>query len=103
MPSITAVVGSASGLHARPAALFVEAVARQSAEITIRTKTKPAVPANSILSVLSLGAKCGTEVVLEAKGADAQTALTTLAALLSNDLDAEEESPAAAEKTPVSG
>ena len=37
MPSRTVAVGSASGLHARPAALFVAAAAKQPVKVTIRT------------------------------------------------------------------
>ena len=90
MPSRTVTVASASGLHARPAALFVAAAAAAPVVVTIRTADKPAVPARSMLSVLSLGAKRGTEVVLEADGDGADAALDALAALLARDLDAEE-------------
>jgi phosphocarrier protein len=93
MPSRTVTVASASGLHARPAAIFVAAAGRQSVPVTIRVEGKRAVPANSMLSVLSLGAKCGTEVIIEADGEGADTALDALAHLLATDLDAE---PAAA-------
>lgn len=89
MPSRTVIVGSASGLHARPAALFVAAAGAQPVPVTIRTAAKAAVPARSMLSVLSLGAKCGTEVTIEADGDGADAALDELAALLARDLDAE--------------
>lgn len=90
MPSRTVTVGSASGLHARPAALFVAAAAKQPVKVTIRTEQKKAVPARSMLSVLSLGAKHGTEVILEADGDGADDALDALADLLARDLDADE-------------
>ncbi|MFF5225550.1 HPr family phosphocarrier protein [Dactylosporangium sp. NPDC000521] len=90
MPTRTVVVGSASGLHARPAALFVAAAAKQPVPVTIRTGEKKAVPARSMLSVLSLGAKKGTEVTLEADGDGAEAAVDALAALLERDLDAED-------------
>ncbi|MDG4831355.1 HPr family phosphocarrier protein [Solwaraspora sp. WMMD1047] len=90
MPTRTVTVGSASGLHARPAALFVAAAAAQSVPVTIRTGDRPAVPARSMLSVLALGARQGTEVVLAADGDGADAALDELAALLARDLDAED-------------
>ncbi|GAB3980469.1 HPr family phosphocarrier protein [Plantactinospora sp. CA-294935] len=90
MATRTVTVGSASGLHARPAALFVAAAGAAPVPVTIRTGQKRAVPANSMLSVLSLGAKQGTEVVLEADGEGAEAALDGLAELLARDLDAEE-------------
>ena len=88
MPTRTVTVGSASGLHARPAALFVAAAATAPVPVTIRAGDRPAVPARSMLSVLSLGAKKGTEVTLEAEGDGAEAALDELAALLARDLDA---------------
>nr|WP_189179374.1 HPr family phosphocarrier protein [Microbispora rosea] len=89
MPERTVVVASRSGLHARPAAIFVEAAARQAAPVRIRVGDGRAVPANSMLGVLTLGAKHGTEVTLEADGPGAEEALAALADLLSRDLDAE--------------
>jgi phosphocarrier protein HPr len=90
MPSRTVTVGSRTGLHARPAALFVAAAAAQPVAVTIRTAERGPVPAHSMLSVLSLGAKCGTEVTIAAEGAGADDALAALADLLAQDLDAEE-------------
>jgi phosphocarrier protein len=94
MATRTATVGSASGLHARPAAIFVAAAAAQPVRVTIRTGEKRPVPANSMLSVLSLGARRGTEVVIEAEGEGADAALDALAELLARDLDAEESADA---------
>ncbi|MDG4787612.1 HPr family phosphocarrier protein [Micromonospora sp. WMMD1102] len=90
MATRTVTVGSASGLHARPAALFVAAAGAAPVPVTIRTGERRPVPANSMLSVLALGAKQGTEVVLEADGEGAEAALHGLAELLARDLDAEE-------------
>ncbi|GAA4978036.1 HPr family phosphocarrier protein [Actinoplanes utahensis] len=88
MPTRTATVGSASGLHARPAKIFVEAAAKAPVKVTIRVGDRKPVPAKSMLSVLALGAKQGTEVVLEAEGDGADEALDSLAELLATDLDA---------------
>ena len=48
------VVGSKVGLHARPAALFVQAVNRQPVKVTIAKEGKEPVRAGSILMVLAL-------------------------------------------------
>ncbi|MFI5907637.1 HPr family phosphocarrier protein [Dactylosporangium sp. NPDC051541] len=89
MPTRTVVVGSSSGLHARPAALFVAAAAKQPVPVTISTEgARKPVPARSMLGVLSLGAKQGTEVTLAADGDGAEAALDELAELLARDLDA---------------
>ncbi|PKQ25544.1 MAG: HPr family phosphocarrier protein [Actinobacteria bacterium HGW-Actinobacteria-4] len=90
MTTRTVEIGSSVGLHARPAALFVQAVTASGIAITIaRPGGKPA-PANSILGVMALGAKHGETVELasEAEGADA--VLDSLVDLLKQDLDAEE-------------
>ncbi|MEO3792273.1 HPr family phosphocarrier protein [Nonomuraea sp. B10E15] len=89
MAQRTVAVASASGLHARPAKLFVQAAAKLGVPVTVRLGEK-SVPARSMLGVLSLGAVRGSEVTLEAEGPGAEEALDSLAALLSRDLDAEE-------------
>lgn len=87
MPSRKVTIGSTSGLHARPAAIFVAAAAAQPVNVTIRTADRPAVPAHSMLSVLSLGARHGAQVVLAAEGDGADDALDALADLLASNLD----------------
>lgn len=88
MPKRTVTVGSASGLHARPAKLFVEAATRQPVPVRISVDGKKPASARSLLSVLALGVEHGTEVTIEAEGAEAEQALEELAALLATDLDA---------------
>jgi phosphocarrier protein HPr len=90
MAERTVTVGSATGLHARPAALFVRAATAAPEQVTIRVGDGRAVDAGSMLSMLSLGAKQGTEVTIEAHGERADEALDTLADLLARDLDAPE-------------
>jgi phosphocarrier protein len=85
----TVVIGSDSGLHARPAALFVKAAAAAPERVTIRVGEGRAVDARSMLSVLSLGARKGAEVTLEADGEHAERAVDDLAALLERNLDAD--------------
>jgi phosphocarrier protein HPr len=90
MPERHALVGSKVGLHARPAALFVQAVNRQVVKVTIAKSGSKPVAANSILSVLALDARGGDEVVLAAEGEGSDAALDELVALLARDLDSEE-------------
>jgi phosphocarrier protein len=85
----TVAIGSDSGLHARPAAVFVKAAAAVPVPVTVRVGDGKAVPARSMLSVLALGAKKGTEVTLEADGDGAAAAVDELAALLARNLDVE--------------
>ena len=82
-------VGSRVGLHARPAAMFVQAAAKLPVKVTLAKPGGQAVDARSILSVLGLDIRGGQEVILSAEGDGAEAALDELAALVSRDLDAE--------------
>ncbi|MPZ72764.1 MAG: HPr family phosphocarrier protein [Nitriliruptorales bacterium] len=82
------VVGSRVGLHARPAALVAQAAAAQPVIVQIAKDGAP-VQARSVLSLISLGAKCGDTVTLSAEGDGAPAAVAALAELIARDLDAE--------------
>ena len=82
-------IGSRVGLHARPAATFARAAAEAGMPVTIAAGDRGPVPAASMLSVMTLGAEFGQEVVLAADGPGAEEALDALAALLASDLDAD--------------
>jgi phosphocarrier protein HPr len=82
-------VGSTVGLHARPAALFVQAASRYGFPVFINKDGQPPADARSILSVLALDARGGDEVVLSAEGDGAEPALDELAALVARNLDDE--------------
>jgi phosphocarrier protein len=95
--SVRTTVGSASGLHARPASLFVQAAARQPLAVRVARPGEAPVDARSLLSVMSLAARHGEELELSvpevADGGDgdalqARAVLDELAALLRQDLDA---------------
>ncbi|KRF36370.1 HPr family phosphocarrier protein [Nocardioides sp. Soil805] len=80
MPSKSVVVGSAVGLHARPAAIIAEAAEGLGAAVTIN-----GVDASSSLMIMTLGAGNGDTVEVES---DDQSALDAIAALVEQDLDA---------------
>ncbi len=90
MPERTVTIASSVGLHARPAALFVQAATATGLPIQIGRTGEEQVDARSILGVMALGAKHGEEVTVTADGDGAESALDELVALLSRDLDAEE-------------
>ena len=89
MPERHVTVGSKVGLHARPAALFVQAASKFGFPVFIAKDDQPPADARSILSVLALDARGGDEVVLSAEGDGADAALDELAALVARDLDSE--------------
>ena len=90
MSQRTVIIASSVGLHARPAALFVQAATGTGLAVKIGRTGEEPVDARSILGVMALGAKHGEEVTLTAEGDGAESALEELVALLSRDLDAEE-------------
>lgn len=79
------VLGSKSGLHARPAAIFVQKAKEFRSAVTLSKGGKTA-NARSILSVLSLGGEQGDSVLLKVSGEDAWTAMDALVNLLEKDL-----------------
>ncbi|RYJ03042.1 MAG: HPr family phosphocarrier protein [Actinomycetales bacterium] len=85
MPSKTVTVGSAVGLHARPAATIAAAAAAQSAPVTLATEGGEPVDAGSALLIMTLGAAKGDSVTVES---DDEAALTAIADLVEADLDA---------------
>ena len=66
-------------LHARPAADFVRTAMGFAADVQVAAGERQ-VDAKSLLSVLALGAKGGTELRLTATGDDAAAALDALSA-----------------------
>ncbi|WP_166979431.1 HPr family phosphocarrier protein [Paramicrobacterium fandaimingii] len=84
-----ATVASASGLHARPAKLFVQAVQKTGLPVTISVADGDDLNAGSVLSLMGLGAPRGTVVTLKAEGDGADAALDELVALVETDLDVE--------------
>lgn len=71
------------GLHARPAAKFVEAANGFECDIEVgRANDGDAVDARSMLAVTSLGVAAGEEVRLDATGEDSDAALDALEAVL---------------------
>jgi phosphotransferase system HPr (HPr) family protein len=77
---------AAVALHARPAATFVKTAMRFRSRVTVGVDGRVA-DAKSILAVLSLGAKGGTCLDLNAEGDDAPAALDALAACVTGLID----------------
>ena len=81
----TVALKSKSGLHARPASLFVQQAKGFASQITLLKDEKRA-NGKSILALLTLGAEQGDQVILTASGEDAELAVSKLVALLEQDL-----------------
>ena len=80
----TVTVVPADGLHARPAAVFVQTAGSFDAEITVAAVegNRPPVAADSMLGVTGLGVHGGDDVRLVATGSDAEAALAALEDIL---------------------
>ncbi len=85
MPSKTVAVGSAIGLHARPAAIIAEAVINAGVSVTLAVDGGEPVDAGSALMIMTLDAANGARVTVESDDADV---LATVAGLVERDLDA---------------
>lgn len=86
---ITVDIPNPSGLHARPAALFVRAANAFQADVRLTNLSRDAArgaSAKSLLGVLGLGVSCGHRLKIEAHGPDADEALTALARLVAEGL-----------------
>jgi phosphotransferase system HPr (HPr) family protein len=77
MPELTLLVADPAGLHARPAARFVQAASRFESRIVIRHGGHEA-DAKSLIALLGLAIRPLTEIVLSADGPDAEAAIAAL-------------------------
>lgn len=78
------IINAESGLHARPAGELVKLVKGfTGSRITLSTPAK-SVNAASMLSLLSLGLKKGTEVTVSVEGGDEEGALKSVIEFLKN-------------------
>ncbi|MBE3519725.1 MAG: HPr family phosphocarrier protein [Firmicutes bacterium] len=86
MVRATVKVKNKVGLHARPAALFVQEAMKYPCKIIVESDGKRA-DAKSILQVLALGVKCGQEISIITEGENEHTALQKLVSLVENGLE----------------
>ncbi|MEX0701041.1 MAG: HPr family phosphocarrier protein [Planctomycetales bacterium] len=80
----TVSVTQAEGLHLRPLSLIAEAARRYGAAVHLHNGTRSA-DAKNVLDLMTLNAQQGAELVIEARGRDAQPALDELLRLFQSD------------------
>ncbi len=80
------VVRNPHGLHARPAAKFVQAASSVPEDVILEKNGKTA-NAKSILSIMSLGVSKGDTVTLTVGGESAETLLRTLEEILVSEAE----------------
>lgn len=71
------IIKNKQGLHARPAALFVQIANKFDSRITVRRDGEE-INGKSIMGILMLGAEKGSSIIIEAEGDDAQIAIIEL-------------------------
>ncbi|MFA5287096.1 MAG: HPr family phosphocarrier protein [Candidatus Omnitrophota bacterium] len=80
------IVKNKQGLHARPAALFVQIANKFDSRITV-SRGEEEVNGKSIMGILMLGAEKGSSIFIEADGADAQAAIEELTKIITSKED----------------
>lgn len=83
----TVAVNNPLGIHARPAALVVQAASKFKAEIFFSKGDVRGINGKSIMGVMMLAAEQGAEITIEAEGEDAAEAVETLSELLQSNFE----------------
>ncbi len=84
--SIKVKIENRLGLHARPAMAFVDAANGFACDVVVK-KGSQEVDGKSIMQMMMLAATQGTELIVEAIGNDAQTAIDALKDLVDRKFD----------------
>ncbi len=88
MTQKSVVVENATGLHARPASLFVQKANQFKSDIFV-VKDGNKINVKSILGILAAGISKGTEITIEANGPDEEAAVKALVELVENKFNEE--------------
>ncbi|MFA6350266.1 MAG: HPr family phosphocarrier protein [Candidatus Omnitrophota bacterium] len=78
------IIKNKQGLHARPAALFVQIANKFDARITVKNEQE-SVNGKSIMGILMLGAENGSKIILEVEGSDAEAAINELEKVITSE------------------
>jgi len=78
------IVKNKQGLHARPAALFVQIANKFDSRITVKRDDEE-VNGKSIMGILMLGAEKGSSIIIEADGEDANLAMSELERIIMSE------------------
>ena len=81
MVSKELTIFNATGLHARPASMFVQEAGKYKSEINI-VKGEKKINAKSIMGIMAGGLSKGTVITIEADGEDEVVALNALSDLI---------------------
>jgi phosphotransferase system HPr (HPr) family protein len=76
------IIKNKQGLHARPAALFVQIANKYESDIIVR-KGRQEVNGKSIMGLMTLAAETGSSITLKINGPDSKEAMQELERVLS--------------------
>ncbi len=99
MKKLDITIDNPTGLHARPAKYFVQVAKKFKSDIRLLRDGKKA-NAKSLVSILTLGVKCGHEIQIVVEGVDEDQALDALKAAIDDNLG-EDQSQKSACPAPV--
>src|SRR4051794_24738562 len=85
MKQLDLVIHNSTGLHARPARVFVDLAKQYQSSIRIRYGEKQ-VNAKSLISVLTLGVPSGQQIQVDVSGDDEQVAAAAIIAAVRDGL-----------------
>lgn len=77
MTQETLTIENKTGIHARPASMFVQTATKFKSKVQLTAKGKT-VDAKSILMIMSMGLVKGTEITISADGPDEAEAVAAL-------------------------
>jgi phosphocarrier protein len=83
MTQATLTIENKTGIHARPASIFVQTASKFKSKVQIQAKGKT-VDAKSILMIMSMGLVKGTEITIIADGPDEADAVKALQDLVAS-------------------
>ena len=86
MTERTITISNRAGIHARPAAVLVQAAKDFSSNIYFE-KGRDRINAKSIMGILTLAAAYGTELKIIAEGEDEEQAVETIARLFDTNFE----------------
>ncbi len=86
MVSEIVTVSVAEGLHARPAAEFAKLCSMGASQVKVGKPDFEGVRGDSILSLMTLAAKCGDKLLIQVNGDDEHQLLERLKAVVSEPI-----------------
>ena len=81
---VEAILQNKTGLHVRPAQLFMKKANEFKAKVTVRNEAGMEADGKSILGLMTLGFSCGAKMIIETSGEDEELATKALIELVNS-------------------